>query len=1009
MRERHSQLGGGRSRFSLGGLRPRAGGGGGPVLTAPAQITAGQWTLTDSPSAGGDKLSLNITALPSNGGSAITALQYSLNAGSSWITLAGVGTGARIITVLAAPAVASVIVRAVNAIGNGLASTAKTQLPSVISTTPASTTPANTYTFAGDASAFTLTGNLSLGSYVMGEPFMLSDAAVSFTQTGAPSVAVGGYIANGLEVDFTFRNSGGTQGFDALAAATIKSGAIGALTYASGRNKDVTAAGANYPVAIGDEKTLIKSSRTVGADTDTWGVIDKYRVLTILPAAKLPNVGDFRPGIAHADKASWINVSDITFGGCLSVDVSGLLGGTGSDLPTYANTLAMWRTPIAFFAKGADPLRILQVMTHVISSNYSNGLAYLFWATAMHLHSNATSTAEKLALAKYIVQFAIDIEGDYSNGFPNGVGAGQHEFYLYVLALAALLTGKTRLRDALNGMRFNYDQASWATVAGAATSFPAGNQGGFKQNVGPIQNEYLGQATWRSNGGDVLTDDQSGLDRTYFSVSGIGRMRSVIPLLAFQANGSIPSGWDLMTNGGAQNDTSVARGAMIHLVDLERSTYPYDDANYLTGKMIATYTLLRSYIGVTKMSNFPPAIPIPFVATAGPSLVSWDMSGPMGTNYGSVDTPLTGIQIETSQDGVQFELESSTAASSAAAVPGIPLWVRARLQNANGWGAYSRTWKKYLTSTAETNKITPTGTATGTVTNTVAPKLFQKKYLNSKAPIFIPAADGLALGTPIFLGTGKWTGAISGSPTITVQTSATYGGTYAAAAGTIIADTVVGSYYEPVAADSGLFLRVGISRNGSAVVYSTPIQLGVLAAIPTDIIIDADWSYTDFVQYKAVYDSFVANNANVSTPLKRPAFSAFTDAPIEGDPSVLLADGVILAPKSSSQPTIKGDLGATKPLTIGGVYLVTARIPIAADGVAWGGDLRYGLGTTPTDYAYLTLTTVSRTGQPKTVDITFSFTATATSLFLIINQNTATGTAAGGNLFLDYVKVRRTA
>ena len=115
-------LGGG---FSFGGasnVEP-------PVLTAPSAMTDGQWALTDSPSAGGDKLSLNITSLPANGGSALTALQYRVGGGSAQ-TLSGIATGARLITVLASTT-ASVEARAVNAIGSAPWSDVKTATPTV--------------------------------------------------------------------------------------------------------------------------------------------------------------------------------------------------------------------------------------------------------------------------------------------------------------------------------------------------------------------------------------------------------------------------------------------------------------------------------------------------------------------------------------------------------------------------------------------------------------------------------------------------------------------------------------------------------------------------------------------------------------------------------------------------------------------------------------------------------------------------------------------------------------
>ena len=115
--------------IGLNNFRKTGTGGTGPIISAPSQFTAGQWTLADSPSAGGDTLSLNVTELPSNGGSAITALQYSVGGGAAQ-TLSGVGTGARLITVLASTA-ASVELWAVNAIGSGARSTAKVATPTV--------------------------------------------------------------------------------------------------------------------------------------------------------------------------------------------------------------------------------------------------------------------------------------------------------------------------------------------------------------------------------------------------------------------------------------------------------------------------------------------------------------------------------------------------------------------------------------------------------------------------------------------------------------------------------------------------------------------------------------------------------------------------------------------------------------------------------------------------------------------------------------------------------------
>jgi hypothetical protein len=100
-----------------------AGGSGGP--TAPAAFTSGQWDAT--PIAGG--LRFSFTGTPGDGGSPLTALQYSLNSGTSYTTFSG-GTTLVDRDITGLPATAqSCMVRAVNAINNGPDSDLKTRTP----------------------------------------------------------------------------------------------------------------------------------------------------------------------------------------------------------------------------------------------------------------------------------------------------------------------------------------------------------------------------------------------------------------------------------------------------------------------------------------------------------------------------------------------------------------------------------------------------------------------------------------------------------------------------------------------------------------------------------------------------------------------------------------------------------------------------------------------------------------------------------------------------------------
>jgi hypothetical protein len=98
--------------------------GGAPSDTAPAAFEAGDWTATAI--AGG--ISVDIDALPDDGGSAITALQYRIDGGSP-VAFTGTGTGVRNITGLTGGVEVDVEIRAVNAIGSGAWSDVKARTP----------------------------------------------------------------------------------------------------------------------------------------------------------------------------------------------------------------------------------------------------------------------------------------------------------------------------------------------------------------------------------------------------------------------------------------------------------------------------------------------------------------------------------------------------------------------------------------------------------------------------------------------------------------------------------------------------------------------------------------------------------------------------------------------------------------------------------------------------------------------------------------------------------------
>ncbi len=113
------------------------------AATAPAAFTVGQWTAATG--SGASEIDINITTLPSDGGSSITALQYSVDSGSTWANLTGTGTGSRTIDqhsdgstgTLTASTSYNIEVRAVNAVGNGADSDTKATTTGAAASDPA--------------------------------------------------------------------------------------------------------------------------------------------------------------------------------------------------------------------------------------------------------------------------------------------------------------------------------------------------------------------------------------------------------------------------------------------------------------------------------------------------------------------------------------------------------------------------------------------------------------------------------------------------------------------------------------------------------------------------------------------------------------------------------------------------------------------------------------------------------------------------------------------------------
>jgi len=869
--------------------------------------------------------------------------------------------------------------------GMGLGLGKGTILP-IIGSSPISTSNLSSVVFDGET--FTFAAAAPVGTYYGGEPFAITSSPISVTAMGTPSVISGTTMAHGAMAN-PYIGTTTTQGFDELLATNTHQ----VIPY--GLNIDPTPAGA-YAIAANAEVTVVKSKRAAGATTASWQTIEKYLPFTFLPSAKAPQVGDFRPAMCSTDKTSRLNINTLDFGCCRSLDL------TGMGYPTVATLLARWRSAMPFMGKGGEHLRVMQVLAHVDATNYTAQYAEaLIGDMGALFHASSTTNGERTQMAAALAPVAIDIAAQLDRGFTGGAGAGQHEFYHPVLMWAAALFNSSYMYNAAQTILSNIDQVYWAEAAdiGHATNWPDGNEGGNFQYVIPFSAQELGKAVWGGADGGYPRKPSHGsqLDRTYSNYGGSGQARGDqwYPVALILANRSMPNGIDMMKGGAAvpsnnTYSTTSHRSAMIHYIDRDITIWPQSDSG-INSRTRALYAATRAGLTPAKLAHVPDT-PYYSSFTAAANSITWNYSSEIAANAFS-STAITAQHLYISQDNIQFTKVASVAANSSIAAPGgIAHWCSLALQNAQGEGRRSYTSKNITADANERGKITPTGTPTGTVTCTTAPQLMIREYAeHPSVPWYVPVTSEVPAGTPLFVGTGLWTGAISGAATTIVQREATLNANdWADIPGS------TGSVYTMVAADTEHRLRPGVTRNG-VTVYGAAVTIGALASIPATTIIDTDFGPAFQLYYGTFWASVLAESTAGGTILHEPTR--------DWSPLATSA-GAIRVSKTTAFPRLSAVLTG---LNIGTLYRVIADVPMEGDGAAWNANGNFKLGTTKLgqEYYAATATYDTTTGaQPTLLNINTTFTATTTSLWVYMNIGTATAGTVGGNPAISFLSVK---
>ena len=430
------------------------------AASAPAALGVNDWTLTDAGTGG----TLNVTIInaPANNGAAITNYLWSSDNGATWNS--GGSTSGFQITGLSDNAVASIRLAAVNSVGPGTASTAKTATP----TTASSGNQTITYR----STTFNTTGVLGQGVYEDGTPWVRRTAGsqlastVPASTTGTRTISGGGSTASldyhGLAIDPG--NAARYQAGDMSTLSARQQANIGTNpnhAYDGFKGKDVQPdydPAMNFdpgktgsPLALNADMTLVKAtSKTSNVPSTAELILDRLVPLHVI--ATPPAVGSFAPPICSADKTPRVNISEIQWGRLNNYTApSGAIPPASEilELLDFTMTFEHLYGPNGENIIAPNPARMDTSGDYFKTATYMGTTWQALAHIAVALHTNAWTANEKQAIVKKMMPFAINVAGRIIEGGiinDNGGWAGGG----WIVAWAVGLTDNAWLQGALD-------------------------------------------------------------------------------------------------------------------------------------------------------------------------------------------------------------------------------------------------------------------------------------------------------------------------------------------------------------------------------------------------------------------------------------------------------------------------------------------------------------------------------------------------------------------------------
>jgi hypothetical protein len=990
------------------------------AATAPAQFTGGMWSLADKATTG--TLTVTISSLPSNGGSAITAIQYQVD-GGSWSASGISGTGTFDISGLTNDVSASVAIRAVNAVGNGTASSTKSATPTEASGTLAAVTNMTGFTKDGvtvsfwDAASGGSAKSMPVCQDALGDYAVISTSAFWFTTDKPSAVDANGFRSNGLW-ERPFANADYEQGFE-QGLNWGRTTSASSVTYNDTLNTDPGKTGTRVAVASGANRSWVKAVRTAGLvfvaalDANPWEVFDAQVPITVL--SEVPQAGFFLPDPSAPEYGVQAKEADLNYSVLRSLTpVSGQLVDVGTT--RFA--------AFSDFGFSGEKLRRLvrEVTAGNSSSNYSSDYGVQRAFEMLRLHTNA-STADKRDSLLRMVRYGLWRWTQYKRFLVDGTssaagsaGAGQWQGYLPYIALAGFALGRSDiLADAQNITANLNGQPFWATAdmegmpfywygqSGSGVDQERRNRTAFPQDVDQV---------WMSQQGNPL-DQATSFDaaQRYLSTSSPSICYEIMAIMLLQNGPSGVTGEQWLRGGaGAADDKTNRKAAAIRWLDTYRAlNKPFEGgAGPLSSWTKDFYDTHRDTLSTPR----PARVPLHNVArtnrlTAGSGSFSYDFSAVDLTIR--ADYPNTQRDLRYSVDGIQFvEANACGDTGTISSAVRAKHYVQERRRNSAGIGVWSDNYSFSNSDLTERYTVTPTGTpANAAPAFTVNPKLFYKPY-SWPGPWYEEATGTLPAGVgTLYAGRGYPTGASHPAPTGLYQWQRNTGSWVDISGAT-------NAKYDLQPADLGLDVSCLVQLTNSAgtcTAVATPAaSIPARPSFPADVVLDTKLDAT-FPLYWPTIFSGIWNGAT-STVLD----GALTWGDLLVGPGGLAFDktgafpraaiplGTLAAGTYRVQTNVVAGMSAQG--TIDGTTYDWRRSTVLQDGNLRVQNQASDVGATVYSDTTIPANPVSGEALLTPVDVTWTHPGGPAWLFNMVYTNTG-GTAKGDFVYAEFLKVTK--